>query len=634
VTVRPNQTQRLLLRAALDPPESAVKQFAAWSQLVDLNDVVGTGYRLLPLVDQNISSRLTDSTLQRRLRGIARHAWLRNSLRLRLWSSIMDTLAERQIPFLLMKGTAMMALLGDAAALRFVADCDLLVAAERARDAVAALLDLGLASPYLEAKRIGAGDLGLLHGIGFNRPPDTEVVIDLHWRPLMEVGAEEFAWDVLQRSIVGTLLGRNVKIPEADDLFLQAVVHGTKWSDPMRYDWMIDCTFIIRLAGESFDWARLWATADRYGLVAILGEALEVLAEALPLPVAPAVWRQRSGRAPVWLERREARVRQKPPLTLSRSEWLVLDRMRVRRSDVALDAASPSALRSRDRVPHLLVAGRHEAEIAHSGVDGPLFVSGWSHTEPDGRWTDGSLATLAVRARPEDGPLRLVLTSTAFVPPGQLEQRADIYVDGHFFARLHWPPGLPLPHRHVLDLSGMATGDEHVLLQFRIAHPDIPARFGINGDIRRLGIFLIGLTRFAKLPRLNDEPLVLRSGSRDLVALWHGWGTPEANGCWTEGRSAALCWDGELPVGSRLAVTLTGHDPAGAPEILGRTYVNEEAAGRFRFSGNSAINKTCLIHAPAIAYAAGGATVLRFEFDRPPEAVGMPRMRIISVTLV
>jgi hypothetical protein len=62
-----------------------------------------------------------------------------------------------------------------------------------------------------------------------------------------------------------------VKIPEADDLFLQAVVHGTKWSDPMRYDWMIDCTFIIRLAGESFDWARLWATADRYGLVAILG---------------------------------------------------------------------------------------------------------------------------------------------------------------------------------------------------------------------------------------------------------------------------------------------------------------------------------------------------------------------------
>jgi hypothetical protein len=628
------EPQRLLLRAALEPPDSASERFAAWRRLVDLNTVAGTDYRLLPLVDQNIGSRLPEDALKQRLRGIARHAWLRNSLRLQLWLSITDRLTEQRVPFLLMKGTAMMVLLGDAAALRFVADCDLLVPVEYAPDAVAALLGLGLACPYLEAGRIGAGDLRLLHGIGFTQPPDPVVVIDLHWRPLMEVGAEEFARDVFERSAVGTLAGRSVRIPAADDLFLHAAVHGTKWAEPARFDWMVDAIFILRRAGERLDWTRLWATAARYGLATILGDALDALSETLPMPGGTSAWPPRPRRQPPWLERREARVRQKPPLALSASDWLVLDRMRVRRGDVSLGAASSAVLRARHRAPLLPSSASHGAAAAGWGADRPLFVSGWSHAEPDGRWTDGSLATLAVRRRPEDGVARLVLTSTAFVPPGQPRQRADIFVGGQCFARLHWPTGLPPPHRHVLDLTGVAGDGDHVMLQFRIAFPDMPARYGINADIRRLGIFLIGLARQARSRRLSDGPLVLRQGSADLAVLWHGWATPGIAGCWTEGSSAALCWDGTLPAGARLAVTLAGHDPAGAPATSGRAYVNEAPAGDFRLVGSGTMTTTFLLQVPAASHGAGGATILRLAIDRPPQATGMPRLRVAGVTLV
>jgi hypothetical protein len=632
--MRLTEAQRLLLRAALDPPDTALEQFAAWRRMVDLNDVAGSEYRLLPLVDRNIGARLPDDALKLRLRGIARHAWLRNSLRWRLWLSITDTLAERRVPYLLIKGTAMMALLGDAAALRFVADCDLLVAAENAPNALATLLGLGLACPVLEAGRIGAGDLRLQHAIGFTQPPDPGVVIDLHWRPLMEVGADEFTRDIFGRSTVRTVAGREMRVPAPDDLFLLAAAHGTKWAEPPRHDWMVDGMFILRLAGEDFDWARLWATAERHGLAAILRDALEAMAETLKLPVAPAVWRRRDGRTPAALERREARVRQKPPLALSSSEWLVLDRMRVRRGDVGLGAASAVVLRSRHRVPQLPPAARRGAGATGWGADRPLFVSDWSHAEPDGRWSDGSLPTLAVRMRPEDGSARLLLTSTAFVPPGQPEQRADIHVGGRCFARLHWPPGLPLPHRHVLDLTGVAGDGDHVLLQFRIAHPDIPARFGINADTRRLGIFLIGLTRLTRQRDLSDGPLVLRRDSPDLAVLWHGWGAREAAGCWTEGASAALCWDGALPAGARLAVTLAGHDPAGASTTTGRAYVNEVPAGRFRLCGTGAMARTFVLQVPPVSRGAGGATALRLAIDRPPPATGMPRLQVAGVTLV
>jgi hypothetical protein len=84
--MRLSEPQHLLLRAALDPPDRALEWFAAWRRLVDLNDVAGTEYRLLPLVDQNIGGHLPDDALKHRLRGIARHAWLRNRLRLQLWS--------------------------------------------------------------------------------------------------------------------------------------------------------------------------------------------------------------------------------------------------------------------------------------------------------------------------------------------------------------------------------------------------------------------------------------------------------------------------------------------------------------------------------------------------------------------
>jgi hypothetical protein len=627
------EPQRLLLLAALEAPDVALEHFLAWRKLAELNDVTGPELRLLPLIYQNIGPRIPDVPLKQRLRGIARHAWLQNRTRLDLCLSIIDGLSARHIPVLLMKGTAIILLLGDAGELRTMADCDLLVPDERAPEAFATLLDLGFrCEPGFAADRASLGDFRLRHAVAFagrNWPQTRRFVslVDLHWRPLAEIRAEEFAREIFDRSVPAGLAGRAVQVPSIEDLFLQSVVHGTKWAANKRFDWMADCLVVMQRVGTQFDWARLWETAERFGLAAILNEALESLAETVAVPIAPAVWRQPAGCRISSVEHREARVRQEDPSTRSRADWLALELQRVRREELRLSASRFAAvlpvLRDRIRVPRLPSSFYRNEVWRERFPDTFWFLSGWSGPEAEGRWTECSLASLAVRMRCSDKCPRLVLSSLPFMAPGHPAQRADFYADGRFMARLDWPLGSALPHRHILELPPLGREQDHVVLQFRIAHPGVPARYGINTDDRWLGFFLIELSREWRQRRLTDGPIVLEPGSADLDLLLHGWGAAEGTGCWTTGRSAALRWDGDIPRGTRVAVTIAACFAPNHRRTTGRAFINNRLVRRFRFDSNSSMPTDLLMRPPARQ--GSDMTILRFEIDNPisPAACGL-----------
>jgi hypothetical protein len=617
--------QRHLLLAALEAPVAALENFLAWCNLATLDDLRGPELRLLPLIYQNIGSQIPDPALKQRLRGIARHSWLQNQTRVNLCLSILDTLSARQIPVLLLKGTAIMALIGDAADLRVMGDCDLLVPNECAPEAFATLLDLGFrCEPGFAANRANLSDFLIRHAVAFGEPswPQTRnflTLIDLHWRPLVEVRAEEFAREFFDWSMPARLTGRAVRVPSIEHLFLQSVVHGTKWGGQKRFDWVADCLLIMRIMGAHFNWARLWGTAERFGLTAILKDALETLAETVTVPIASAVWRQPSGCEISSVEHREAKVRQKDPGMRSRVDWLAWEMQRVRREELQLSARPFETvlpiLRDRLRVPSLPRSYYSNNPWRERFADSLWFLSGWSGPEAEGRWTECSLASLAVPTPDANERQRLVLSSLPFMAPGHPAQRADLYADGCFVTRLDWPLGSALLHRHIIDLPPPGREQDHMVLQFRIAHPGVPARYGINTDNRWLGFFLIKLSREWRHRRLTDGPIILEQGSADLDLLLHGWGVGERTGCWTTGASAALRWDGAIPRGARVAVTIAACFAPDSRRTTGRAFINNTLVKYFRFASDTKMPTDLLMRPPARQDS--DMTVLRFEIDNP-----------------
>jgi len=740
--------------------------------MIDLNDVAGTAFRLLPLVYANVGASLPDDALKARLRGIARHAWLRSRVRWHLCTASIDRLKQSQIPFMLIKGTALVVLLGAVADLRVQADCDVLVPRDHAPGAVKIMLDLGLSCWRLEHGLLPSGDFDLIHGLDFTQPGNAIGLVDLHWRPLVEVESEELTNEFFARSAPALLSGRDVRAPSIEDALLQTVIHGSKYDEPPRFDWMADCVLMMRVVGERIDWRRLWATSDRYGLAGILEDSLDLLSDTVLLPIPSSAWRRRVGRISA-LERREARARSTRPAARSRSDWLILDLQKMRRADIrlsaqALEACLPALLgclrapklpeqaglelaakadplwfvsgwslaerhgrwtdgvfavlavrapsetsrrlhlrtlanAQADRPPPsaaIYVGGRQwarlrwpegtksvvhdvldltgvetddgwivlqfriadpfiparfdergdprrlgfllisaiwaevSAEVAGSsrprlasdwegGDDAIRFLDGWSVREPSGRWTDGESAFMAVRAPGEATAFRFGLLSVASGTKAHPVQSADVFVADRFVARLRWPLGPHRRHRHLLAFRQEDAVDNQVLLRFRIAHPQVPTD-AAGGDRRRLGIFLLATWRATPFRSIAEAAIDLRFGSPDRNLLLHGWDEAPEKGCWTEGRTAALRWDGDLPAGAELEVEVGGCFCPDEFELSGRVYLNDHLAGRFAFQQTNPM-PTRLRLAASASPAALGWTELRFEFDQAcsPASVGL-----------
>jgi len=125
----------------------------------------------------------------------------------------------------------------------------------------------------------------------------------------------------------------------------------------------------------------------------------------------------------------------------------------------------------------------------------PLRVSGFSLAEPTGRWTDGP--TAAFRCTwPDPGariPTRVSLEMTAFLAPAQglSGQRVAISIDGGGTAEHVFRVG---EDRHTLEIPlGQNPGPD---LTIRFSLPDAvsPNALGLSRDIRRLGVYVHGVT--------------------------------------------------------------------------------------------------------------------------------------------
>jgi hypothetical protein len=524
--LRPDPEPELLLHAALDDGDAALEAFTRWRSVVDFERIDGGSMRLLPLVVDNLGTRLGDDDVAGRARGIAKYTWAHVQQAQRVMAPVLNALSDAGFVPMLLKGWALPDGYGGRAWLRARFDLDLLVPEERFASAVRLFEDHG----FSRAFDVEHGDqrIGDRHAVGFSGPGGLDV--DLHRRALPTInqrGAEDPFWRAARPMALGEA---QCLVPDRADLLLMTIEHAWRWNPAdSGVRWVADAVVLLR-EREPFDWDRLVAMSERYWFEALVDDALSYLARAYGTPYPDSV-RRRLKDAPRWALI-EAGARARPPAQLSRRERIALWLGDAVRSSLEPGSRlSPGALvhaaagHTRVRSPILLpaeaayrAAGRPAAlqpvrrrwrgpgdvpscgplpfgepiPIAVNSPWLPVLAEGWSLPELGGVWSDGPEATLRLPL-PEggEGPLIVELELHPFTVADDDSRTVEVFFDGRQ-RRIELHPSdprnqpvrvriQPRPARRLLELDMLVRNPAH------------PPEHGID-DERRLGVHLRSLT--------------------------------------------------------------------------------------------------------------------------------------------
>lgn len=301
-TYWPKATHVLLLRAAtLDAP-GAIAAWDAWRARVDIDRLDEASQRLIPLLAHNLKRCGIGNPPLGRYTRLVEHTWASNQRRFAQLAPTLAALTGIGIPVMLLKGMALALHHYDHPGLRPMDDVDLLVPASRAAAAIDWLHAHGWESPFT------AGDLDIVHSRPFTSADGRQ--IDLHWHALQELAGTESDAAPWGRAGQATKHGVVMAVMAPEDLLLQVIVHGARWSAAPPIRWVADAAAILSRAGERFDWTRLMDVAREHALGLPLGHGLEFLHDGIGLPIPGKVLETLRAYRPTRFERVEQRMRE------------------------------------------------------------------------------------------------------------------------------------------------------------------------------------------------------------------------------------------------------------------------------------------------------------------------------------
>lgn len=332
-TCWPTPTQRLLLRAALCHDAQAVDAWTRAQREIDLDQLDAGSIRLLPLVYRNLERAHVRDPRMGRLKGVYRHAWYANQLRLRDAAAVAGELTRRGIEPMLLKGAALTLLHYRDHGLRPMDDVDVMVRTADWSRAVNALAELAWRPRVaITPERVAA-----THGMELADAGGRH--LDLHWHLLPDhcwPAADDEYW---ARARHVDLHGVRVAVLDPTDQLFHTCAHGVKWERLPPLRWIADALAILRDPTVSIDWERLVDLGVRRRVVPALRDALGYLSTEMAAPVPEsarhALARARVSRVEAWEHRLRTRPAS-PILGRLREHWLRY--RRLRRASSALDA--------------------------------------------------------------------------------------------------------------------------------------------------------------------------------------------------------------------------------------------------------------------------------------------------------
>jgi Uncharacterised nucleotidyltransferase len=527
----PNEAETLLLRAAFLEREPAIAAYKIWRERLDLDALNLGSQRVMALLYRNLRAHGVDDPLMGRLRGVTRYAWFSNRNLIAAVKPVFRKLDESRIPFVLLKGMALVASLPEQMKLRPMGDVDILVRPDQVSAAIDALSSCGWWAYYGTcdlAKQLMARGL---ESFGFERGP--HLYFDLHSHMLNLCRWPEADAMVWQRTRTAAIGDIGCKVPCFEDQVLHACVHGAPWSPTGALRWAADSVVILRATGHEFDWDYLLNQAEDRKVIVPLRHGLEYLRAKLDVPIPTSVLKRLRAIPVSIVARADYRLRASNQTTLQQWQEKFLEFQNFRRSQqrwaddrnpealcawirslwatdtcAAALAASlfgrighPAWLRTwalrrwpvNNRLSLLRSAGLpsvRDGVIAFSSarpsMAGPLY--GFSLPEKDGRWTDAPEAALAFRTDRCDEDLEVRFSLCAMATPKTAPLGVEVWANKHHVADWTFQvfeSGSPCH----LGLPADILRGEFLVLTFVIRSPRSPKSLGLSTDPRPLGLF-------------------------------------------------------------------------------------------------------------------------------------------------
>lgn len=282
----PTGSLDLLARAALAPLAQARLAWQAWRRDHDIDTTPWNEVRMLGAVAARIDELEADSPIRPRVLGIRKFLWVQSQICLQQGLTGLAALAQADIPTLVFKGAARIALDASTAQERLIRDVDVLVPLGRELAAFQTLEQADwkiVEEPWQLRLRKLAPVAG--HHAWSLRKGKAE--IDLHHfsNHLNRLkGDDDGLW---ARSEALTWRGVPTRVPCATDALLIALIHGVRWSVDNAADWTIDACALID--GGEVDWQIFLQEARLRCVQVIVCAGLRYLREALDKRIPDAI---------------------------------------------------------------------------------------------------------------------------------------------------------------------------------------------------------------------------------------------------------------------------------------------------------------------------------------------------------
>jgi hypothetical protein len=576
-SVRPDHA--LALRAAVLDGDDALRAFAQWRQTVPFDEIDVYTQRLVPRIYRNVRSLGGDDPILDRMKGVYRHTWVSNRLRIAACEKLLDILNGAGIPSVLLKGAAVLVRWTSDSGLRPMDDADVLVRREQGRVALAHLLGAGYKTVSIRADRFNDREFRMTHAVQLRDPAGMH--IDLHWRALVNGRARDqdrAFWDL---ALPVRVADSTTHVLSPEDHLYHTCAHAASWNDGARIDWAADAAMILREVGNHFDWNRFVTHVRRDGIDLPVRTFIVLLRDLLNVPVPRMVDRQLSSFRPQLVGRLDLALRRRGRDNISGAPAAFLAFQDYRRRNARLSRKAPvaaispfvrahwqfdgvaaalaygmyAALNRPPRLRPFVASGRQRRlrarnlpEVGTGRFDFSLgdgwrdaFVAGWGAPEAGSRWTVDHEAVLAMKiATPRPRDLPVCMKVSPFLSGKKLT--VEVWANRRRVDLWRFHPGQPQWPWRSFSIDGNALSEQDTIeFTFVIRSPRSPLALGVGRDQRRLGL-CVHSACFGYAVRADafERSFDFRSSSMDTELLWTGWSTPEQTGCWTDGPQAVV----------------------------------------------------------------------------------------------
>ena len=292
----PTPGQEDLLLAAFGPEPDARQAYLRLSRPSTTPDLAA----LWPLVDR----RWPPAETGRPPEGLAAYltAWRQNRERLLSLEAVFEAFDREAIPFMLIKGGALLLRHYRDPGLRNMHDLDVLVPEATLEPAATVLAAAGF-TPWRGVSPAGIRRRAhVRHAWPFAGPEGTSV--DLHWRPVARCFAPHVTrrfWEGCERVALGR---RSARVPGPAEQLFQVCAHALQRDWDSRPRWVADALTVLR---TPIDWERLGELAGGAAMRLRVAHALGYLRARFGAPVPCGFLDSLAAAAERW-ERRERRL--------------------------------------------------------------------------------------------------------------------------------------------------------------------------------------------------------------------------------------------------------------------------------------------------------------------------------------